>query len=120
MTATRWSILLTLALAAGIAFLTLTPPSPMSMPAGSDKVSHFTAFTALALPLAIVRPRWSGWLFLAFSAFGAAIEIIQPHVGRSAEVADLIADVAGIACGMVLGLLVGRTLAGLSQRDVSP
>ncbi len=119
MTATRWSIVLTIVISAAIATLTLRPPTTMDLPSGSDKLSHFGAFTALALPLALVRPRWSGWLFLLFSAFGAAIEIIQPYVGRTREVADLIADMSGIACGMALGLLIGRVLPGLSPRAAS-
>lgn len=105
MTATRWSILLTIALATAIAISTLMPPTQVDMPSGSDKPSHFIAFLALALPLGIMRPRWSAVLFLLFTIFGAAIEIIQPHVGRTREVADLIADMAGTACGMVLGLV---------------
>lgn len=108
MTATRWSILLTIALGTAIAILTLMPPSQVDMPSGSDKPSHFIAFLALALPLAIVKPRWGGWLFMLFTAFGAAIEIIQPYVGRSRELADLFADMAGVVCGMALGLLVQR------------
>lgn len=115
----RWSILLTIVLGSGITFSTLMPIAPVDMPSGSDKLYHFGAFVALALPLALVRPRWSGWLFLAFSAFGAAIEIIQPYVGRSREFADLLADMAGIGCGMLLGILV-RTLRPSPNGPASP
>ncbi|MEO7587147.1 MAG: VanZ family protein [Arachnia sp.] len=103
--ATRVSILITIALAAVIAVLTLMPPNQVEVPSGSDKTYHFLAFAALALPLAAVRPRWSVALFLLYSAFGGAIEIIQPFVGRSRELADLVADMAGIAIGMALGFL---------------
>ena len=89
--ATRWAMLLTIALAVVIAALTLTPPMPVEMPVGSDKSHHFIAFVALALPLATIRPRWSAVLFVVFSAYGAAIEVIQPFVGRSRELADLAA-----------------------------
>lgn len=108
--ATRWAILLTVALAVAIAILTLMQPTGVDMPGGSDKALHFIAFFALAIPLAIVRPRWSAVMFVLFSAFGAAIEIIQPYVGRSRELADLIADMAGIGCGIALGLLLQRLL----------
>lgn len=104
--ATRWSVLLTVVLAVVIALLTLTPPVQTGMPDGSDKAYHFLAFAALALPLAVVRPRWSGWLFVLHAAFGAAIEIIQPYVGRSRELADLFSDMAGIAFGIVVGIVV--------------
>lgn len=116
--ATRWAILLTVALATMIAALSLTPPIQVDMPVGSDKSYHFIAFVALALPLAAVRPRWSGVLFVLFSAYGAAIEIIQPYVGRSRELGDLIADMAGIGVGMVVGVLVHcfcRQLGGRRQ-----
>ena len=103
---TRVSIVVTIALAAVIAVLTLMPPNQVEMPSGSDKTYHFLAFAALALPLAAVRPRWSVALFLVYSAFGGTIEIIQPLVGRSRELADLVADMAGIAVGMALGFLV--------------
>lgn len=119
MNALCWSILLTMALGSAIAISTLMPLTPVDMPSGSDKLFHFGAFGALALPLALVRPRWSGWLFLAFSAFGAAIEIVQPYVGRSREFADLVADMAGIACGMLLGIVV-RTLLPSPSSPASP
>lgn len=110
----RWALMLTIVLGSAISISTLMPVTPVEMPSGSDKLFHFVAFLALAFPLAVVRPRWSGWLFMAFSAFGGAIELIQPFVGRSRELADLFADMAGVACGMALGLLVGRVFPGLS------
>lgn len=118
--ATRWAVLLTIALGAIVAILTLMPPTGMDMPAGSDKSYHFLAFAALALPLAVVRPRWGAVLFVVFSAYGAAIEIIQPYVGRSRELADLLADMAGIGCAMMLGLLLHRMRSrALHPGDVS-
>lgn len=114
--ATRWAILLTIALAAVIAVLTLMPPSQVEMPGGSDKTYHFMAFVALALPLAAVRPRWGVVLFVVFSGFGAAIEVIQPYFGRSREAADLVADMSGLATGMVLGFLIHRLVRTLWTR----
>lgn len=108
--ATRGAIVLTVVLAVVIALLTLTPPIQTDMPAGSDKSYHLIAFVALTVPLATVRPRWGAALFVLFSAYGALIEILQPVVGRSRELADLIADVVGVALGLVLGLLVRRLL----------
>ncbi len=111
--ATRWSILLTIALATLIAILTLMPPVETNMPAGSDKAYHLLAFLALAFPLAAVRPRWSGALFFLYCAFGVVIEIIQPYVGRSRELADLFADMVGIALGIALGFLAQRVVQRL-------
>lgn len=113
----RLAIVLTIVLGSVIAISTLMPLTPVAMPSGSDKVFHLAAFVALAFPLAVVRPRWSGLLFLAFSAFGGAIELLQPYVGRSRELADLIADMIGVTCGMGLGMLVGRVFPGLSGQS---
>lgn len=113
--ATGWAIVLTIAVAAMIAALTLTPPMQVEMPAGSDKFSHLIAFAALASPLAAVRPRWSGVLFVVFTAYGAAIEIIQPYVGRSRELGDLVADMVGIGVGLGVGLLVRQLLSRMGD-----
>ncbi|MDO5736483.1 MAG: VanZ family protein [Propionibacteriaceae bacterium] len=108
--ATRWAMVMTVVLAAVIAFLTLRPPIETGMPAGSDKLYHFIAFAALSFPLALVRPRWSAGLLVLFTAYGAAIEIIQPYMGRSGEWADLLADVTGILGGIAAGLLIRHLL----------
>ncbi len=102
------SIVLTGITALVIAALTLMPPPETDLPPGPDKLYHLAAFVFLALPLAIIRPRWNLWMFVLFTAFGAAIEIVQPYVGRSRELADLLADMAGIAIGMVAGLVIRR------------
>lgn len=56
------------------------PPAPV----GSDKIVHFIAFAALAFPLA--RTGRFGLLpvFIGASAFGGAIELMQPTFNRSA------------------------------------
>ena len=78
---------------------------PPPGPDGSDKVVHLIAFAALAFPLA--RTGRIGLLpvFVGASAFGGLIEVIQPTFGRSADMQDWIADIAGVALGIVLALL---------------
>ena len=112
---TTWAILATVVLAALIAALTMAPPSGIDMPGNADKYAHLFAFAALALPLSLVRPRWIPVLFIVLTAYGAAIEIIQPLVGRSRDIADLGADVVGILCGVVAGV-VGRWLVDRASR----
>ena len=82
--------------------------APPPAPEGSDKLVHFIAFAALAFPLA--RTGRIGLLpvFIGASAFGGAIELIQPSFNRSADVNDWIADVAGVILGIGLGLLYRR------------
>lgn len=106
-----WPLALTICLAVVIAVLTMAPPpEDDGLPPGPDKLYHAVAFLALSVPLASARPRWSVGLFVLLSGYGAAIEAIQPFVGRSRELGDLVADTIGVACGILLGLLVGRML----------
>jgi len=46
------------------------------------------------------------WMIPAALVFGAAIELVQPFVGRSAELVDFVADIVGVACGLALGLIL--------------
>ena len=96
-----------------IVTLTLTvamlwPLKPPPAPEGIDKLVHLVAFAALAFPLA--RTGRFGLLpvFIGASAFGGAIELIQPSFNRSADVNDWVADVVGVILGIGLGLLYRR------------
>ena len=82
--------------------------APPPAPEGSDKLVHLVAFAALAFPLA--RTGRIGLLpvFFGASAFGGAIELIQPSFNRSADVNDWIADVVGVVLGIGSGLLYRR------------
>ena len=75
---------------------------------GSDKVVHLIAFAALSFPLA--RTGRFGLLpvFVGASAFGGVIELIQPSFNRSADLNDWIADIVGVALGIVCGLMYRR------------
>jgi VanZ family protein len=48
--------------------------------------------------------------------FAAAIELVQPLVGRSAKVLDFVMDVVGVTCGLVLGF-IARELRIKSLND---
>ena len=82
--------------------------APPPAPEGSDKLVHFAAFAALAFPLA--RTGRFGLLpvFIGASAFGGAIELIQPSFNRSADVNDWIANIIGVVLGIGCGLLYRR------------
>ena len=96
---------MTAVLAIVIAILTLAPSLRPPDLGGPDKLYHAIAFGALMLPCAILYPRSLAWLLPAALAFGGAIEIIQPWVGRSGEWADLVADAVGIGIAMPVGLV---------------
>ena len=96
-----------------IVTLTLTvamlwPLEAAPAPNGSDKVVHLIAFAALSFPLA--RTGRFGLLpvFLGASAFGGLIELIQPSFNRSADMNDWVADIAGVAVGILCGLIYRR------------
>ena len=82
--------------------------APPPAPEGSDKLVHFTAFAALAFPLARTGRYGLLPVFVGASAFGGAIELIQPSFNRSADVNDWVADVVGVILGIGLGLLYRR------------
>ena len=81
---------------------------PPSAPDGSDKVVHLIAFAALAFPLARTGRFGLIAVFVGASVFGGLIEVIQPSFGRSADIQDWIADIAGVGLGIVLALLYRR------------
>jgi len=99
----------TLLIGVAIAHLMLAPPGIGEPPFPHfDKVVHLIAFACLGFPLSVTRTHPALWIFLAAVVYGAAIEIIQPSFGRSAEWADLAADVIGAGLGILLGRLVSR------------
>ena len=99
---------LTLAVTLTLSVAMLWPVDQPTTPDGTDKIVHLVAFAALAFPL--VRTGRFGLLpvFIGASAFGGAIELIQPSFNRSADVNDWIADVVGVVLGIGLGLLYRR------------
>lgn len=104
------ALILTLLLAAGIGLATLMPLPPGPGLPGSDKTHHILGFAVLALPMATVRPRAMLWLAPLLACYGGLIEIVQPYVGRGRELADWLADLAGVGLGTLAGLAVRRRL----------
>ena len=99
------SIIVTLTLTVAMLWPLEAPPSA---PEGSDKLVHFVAFAMLAFPLALSGRIGLLPVFVGASAYGGAIELIQPSFNRSADVNDWIADVVGVVLGIGCGLLYRR------------
>lgn len=94
---------------AAMAVGTHLPPGPPGPPWVSDKVLHFGGYFGLAALLAATFRRRPLWTVVAVAAvYGAVDEITQPPFGRTADVWDWVAGVAGA----VLGAVVGRQFAG--------
>jgi len=76
-----------------------------------DKLNHMAAFLVIGLLARLAYPRSSAFRLLAWaSLFGALIEVSQavPLIGRDAELADWVADVAAAITGVALGAVVLR------------
>jgi VanZ family protein len=94
---------------------THVPHVPPPVPPHSDKWLHIAAFAVLA---ALFAWTWSlrapfGWrqglaVLVILAVYGAVDEVTQPYTGRYASVADWIADVIGIVCGLAAFVAGGR------------
>ncbi len=104
-------LLLTLGLCATIAVLTLMPqaPKPQNWPV-PDKIYHAVAFAGLILPTTLLRPDRLLWTALVAVLYGGLIEVIQSQVGRSPELADVMADAIGVAFGAGAGIALRSLL----------
>lgn len=92
------------------------PPNPLL----SDKVEHAASYVVLGACAFLVLRRRSAAGFLlvlgACSAYGGVIEMVQPLVGRTRDVLDFAADVAGSAAGAALALLADRACKAVKAR----
>lgn len=92
-------------LATGLALFTLAVlPAGTEPPLfqGVDKLKHVGAFGVLAFLARLSWPRQPYWgLALGLTGFGVMIELVQglSGWGRTASVADVIADLVGLALG---------------------
>lgn len=97
-----WRAILVLSAAAIIYLATTSQPYPIPS-AASDKVNHLLAFFHLAV---VTRLAWPGlgklWIVVGLLAFGLGIELVQSQLPyRTFAIADIVADAAGIAIGLL-------------------
>ena len=90
--------------------LTITALSlwPLDIPSapGSDKIHHLVAYAALVFPVALRQPnRWL-WFVVFFIGYSGLIELIQPYVNRYGEWLDMLANTAGVVCGIALATAI--------------
>lgn len=97
---------LTIFLLAAISLLSLWPLTSLPDVPGSDKTHHLIGYAALMFPVALRKPKYWLWIALGFAAFSGAIELIQPFVNRYGEWLDMLANVAGLACGVMLAKII--------------
>lgn len=102
-------------------YFSLLPGSRLGTMPGSDKLWHGFGYLLLAVPIPILSAR-RGWLVSAgmgLALYGIALEFGQELVpGRSYEVADMIANSAGVLSGVVMGWRVrGMEMAARLFRE---
>ena len=102
----RHSLILSLALLAGVTGLSLTPLPEMPGVPGTDKAHHLIAYGAVMFPVALRRAKSWLWMAAAFALWGGLIELAQPHVNRYGEWTDWLANIAGLLCGALAAILV--------------
>ena len=91
-----------------ITVLSLYPLETLPPVPGTDKTHHFIAYATLMLPTALRKPKHWVLIVLLFIAWSGAIELIQPYVNRYGEWKDLLANIAGLACGLIIAEIVKR------------
>ena len=104
----------------GILTLSLWPKPP-EIPGFelSDKLDHLIAYIILgACALAAAERRGAPELLIvtvSCSLFGGVIELVQPIIGRSRELADFLVDLAGVVLGSGI-VFIGRIVSDARKR----
>ena len=110
----RLAMLATLTIAVAIAVLSLMPSGTATPVPGNDKMHHFIAYAALALPMTLWLGRQAVWRVFAITlAYGAVMEFAQwlAPTGREASLLDIFADAIGAGFGTGLGVAVIRLMS---------
>lgn len=106
---------LTVMIAATIIILSLSPLEALPPAPGSDKLQHFIAYGALAMPLSFIYARHLRWYLISFILLGGLIELVQPFVNRYGEWADFGANMAGVMLGYMVGRIVFKGMQRLAM-----
>ena len=113
-----WRLLLALLMGV-VAWFAFMPGSPFGNFSNLDKLQHVLAFLTLS---AVASLAWAprAWhearVALGLLLYGVLIELVQTQLPtRTASAADVVADVAGIALGLLLARQMLRW-AGNPQR----
>jgi VanZ family protein len=87
-------------------YSTLAPPRGLPVTAINDKVAHALSFLILMVWFCgIFELRFTPLLAVVLLLLGGSIELLQEQLAyRSAELADGLADLAGIVLGWVLAV----------------
>ena len=96
--------------------LTLIQLSGSFGPVGGETFYRVVAYSCLAFPLPLARPRLTTWVILGAIACGGSIELIQYLLGWEASLGDFVAN--GI--GAIVGVAIARQLGLWFCRSSEP
>jgi len=118
---TRQADLLALGLALVIAVLSLLPVEQLPEVAVSDKLEHLVAYGMLGLLATLRRHslRALSITLLLIIGYGAAIEYLQPYVGRFMELGDFIANSSGAFLGALIARWIRYHSVATSSQEIS-
>ncbi|MCP4187737.1 MAG: VanZ family protein [Gammaproteobacteria bacterium] len=102
----KYWVLISAAILLAITTISLWPLDNLPSVPGSDKTHHLIAYAALVFPTALRKPRRWVWLIAFFVIYSGLIELVQPYVNRYGEWLDMLANTAGIACGLVAASVI--------------
>lgn len=105
-----YSILLTVAGVIVATVLFLSPAIPGGAPKINDKLAHGIVFFALALPCLVAGWPARRWVIAGLVVYGGLIELVQPLAGRSRDLGDMLANLAGISAAILLAPILRRIL----------
>jgi len=101
----------TVTILTAITLASLWPLDTLPDVPGTDKSHHLIAYALLMLPAALRKPnKWIAYA-LFFIAYSGVIELIQPFFNRYGEWLDMLANTAGIACGIIIATLINSFTA---------
>ena len=94
-----------------------SPKGSAGDPGSADKTLHVLIYAAAVLPAAVAPYARVLLVAAGIFAWGGGIELLQPAFGRSASVADLVANAVGLSLGALLGYPLRRVLRSWLLRD---
>jgi VanZ family protein len=108
-------------IASGLVFaLSLVPSAALPPTTIGDKAEHVIAYAVLGLLGGASAERGVVRIILWLTAFGAVIELLQAFSpGRSPDVFDALADVAGACIGVASATILRRTSRAARNDEAS-
>ena len=106
----RYGVVLSLIALAVITGGSLVPRESGGDVGSADKVLHLLAYAVAILPLTQHKTQPRLIFAMGVLIWSGAIELVQPFVGRSANLMDLAANAVGLSLGLALGVLLDRVV----------